>query len=401
MGVKTLEIIIAGGEGNRFKEVTGELPKPLVPFGDNNATIDFPLSNAFNSGSTEILVLTQYKADMIEKYLHEKWQIIAKNLGTTIKALRSRRSGGYKGTADAVYQNRSSIKRANPDLVTILYADHIYSADYRHMQQAHQGQGADITIAAMQVPIADAKRYGVLEVDEFGNVIGFEEKPEHPKGVLTNPDTSFISLGIYIFSTTALLGVLDRDAHNPHSNHDFGKNIIPEMIGQKQKVIMHRFGENPVKGLDQFYWVDIGVPDDYHRAHMDIVGPNPRYKTDIPEWPLHIVERHTETPSISPNAFILNSKVSSRSIIGESRIANSVIFPGVEVGDYTEISDSVLLPGTVVREHTRIHGAITRDAHIGPHVYVGVFPSLSDKLNVTKTGGGIYIVTKHLHGHRN
>jgi glucose-1-phosphate adenylyltransferase len=397
MDSKTLEIIIAGGKGNRLRDITGELPKPLVPFGAENATIDFPLSNSFNSGSTQILVLTQYQADMIEQYLREKWQVIARDSGTTIKTSRSRHKGGYKHTADAVHQNKKYIERINPNLVTILYADHVYSGDYRPMYQTHIDQDADLTAGVMQVPIASATRFGVFDVNEFGKVIGIEEKPPSPKGIIGNPGYSLINLGIYVFSTDALLEALGRDANNQNSSHDFAKDVIPEMIRLNKKVIVHRFSEHPVDGQGKFYWVDIGVPDDYHRAHMDLVGPNPVYSIDNPRWPLHIVERHTETPLISPHAHILDSRVSPHSEIGEARITNSVIFPGVNVGNFAEITDAVLMQGTVVKDYTRIHRAITRGAHIGPNVYVGAFPSLNESQNITKTDRRVHIVTNNLH----
>ena len=395
MNSKSLEIILAGGEGRRLIEVTGEdLPKPLVPFGDQSATIDHTISNAFHSGSNRILILTQYQADKLEKYIEENWTKIARDAGTEITTLRSREDGGYKHTADAVYQNRKLIERLDPDVVTILSADHIYSADYRIMQRLHEEHNADLTIAVMQVPKKEATRFGVIIVDELGNVVGFEEKSNNPKGMPTNRRTSLINLGVYVFGTKDLMQTLREDAKNPNSNHDFGQDIIPEYIKKGKKVIAYMMSNNPVSGMKKFKWFDIGVPDEYHRAHMALVGPKPQYSMNNPLWPLHIAERQVEENLLSPRADISYSKISPRARVGEARITNSVVFPGVTIADYAEISDSVILPNTTIHERSRVKNAIVRGAEVGPNVHIGVFPSLDEKRGITKTPGGVYLVTK-------
>lgn len=398
---KTLEMILAGGRGTRLGDLTGSTPKPLVPFGGNNRIIDFVLSNAFNSGSKTIFVLTQHHADQLEHYIDEVWRNLLQDAGTTIKSLRSKPGSPYTGTANAIYQNLSPIKDLKPSLVGILSADHIYSMDYRQMYQAHQEQDADLAIAAMQVPPRDARRFGVLEVDTYGKVVGFEEKPSEPKPIPTNKEMCWINLGIYSFKPRALIQMLEEDAKNPNSTHDFGKDIIPEMIQRGMKVIVYNFNLNKVGGVSVPYWADVGIVDDYYRVHMDLVGKTPKFNIRNLSWPIHIADRQTEQPSLSKNAEVIDSIVSPGAIIGESRVVKSVIFPGVSIEDYAEITHSVVLPNVSVGKFARLaNSVVNKGVHVSNDLRVGVFDTLNLQLGLRRTAGGIYVVGTNLTGYK-
>lgn len=400
--MKSLEIILAGGQGSRLGHLTGDIPKPLVPFGgDGIKILDFVLSNAFNSGSRHLLVLTQYQAEHLEDYIDSEWKNLLQDAGTSIKSLRSKTGRQYTGTANAVYQNRRQIQNLKPNLVGILSADHIYSMDYRQMYETHLQQDADLTVTAMPVPLAEARRFGVLEVDVYGKVVGFHEKPQEPKHIPTNPDMCWANLGIYAFKPKVLLQMLGEDARDPNSNHDFGKNIIPEMINRGMKVIVYNFHMNKVEGVSSPYWADVGIPDEYHRVHMDLVGKNPKFNVRNLSWPLHIADRQTEQPAIDKNAEIEYSIVSPGATVGESRVVNSVIFPGVQIEDYAEITDSVVLPKARIGKFARLSKTIVnRGAHVPNDLKVGLFETLNQRLGLTRTDGGVYVVGVTLDGYK-
>ena len=402
MTMKSLEFILAGGSGSRLGHLTGEIPKPMVPFGgDGIKILDFTLSNAFNSGSRHMFVLTQYQAEHLENYIDTEWKKLLQDAGTSIKSIRSKPGRQYTGTANAVYQNRRQIQNLKPNLVGILSADHIYSMDYRQMYETHLQQDADLTITAMPVPLAEARRFGVLEVDVYGKVIGFEEKSPEPKPIPTNQDMCWVNLGIYAFKPKVLLQMLEEDAQDLNSNHDFGKNIIPEMISRGMKVIVYDFHLNKVDGVSFPYWADVGIPDEYHRVHMDLVGKNPKFNIRNLSWPLHIADRQTEQPSIGKNAEIVYSIVSPGATVGESRVVNSVIFPGVQIEDYAEITDSVVLPKSRIGKFARLSRTIVnKGAHVPNDLKVGLFETLNQKLGLTKTDGGIYVVGVTLDGYK-
>jgi|SRR3989338_1267268 len=402
MTMKSLEIILAGGPGSRLGHLTGDIPKPMVPFGgDGIKILDFTLSNAFNSGSVHILVLTQYQAEHLENYIDTEWKNLLQGAGTSIKSLRSKPGRQYTGTANAVYQNRRQIQTLKPNLVGILSADHIYSMDYRQMYETHLQQDADLTVTAMPVPLAEARRFGVLEVDNYGKVVGFQEKHQEPKPIPTNLNMCWVNLGIYAFKPKVLLQMLEEDAQDLNSNHDFGKNIIPEMISRGMKVIVYDFHLNKVDGVSFPYWADVGIPDEYHRVHMDLVGKNPKFNIRNLSWPLHIADRQTEQPSIGKNAEIVYSIVSPGATVGESRVVNSVIFPGVQIEDYAEITDSVVLPKARIGKFARLSRTIVnKGAHVPNDLKVGLFETLNQKLGLTKTDGGIYVVGVTLDGYK-
>ena len=398
---KTLEIILAGGRGTRLGDLTGSTPKPLVPFGGDNKIIDFVLSNAFNSGSAHIFVLTQHHAEQLEHYIDGAWRNLLQDAGTTIKSLRSKSGSPYTGTANAVYQNIAQVRDLKPGLVGVLSADHIYSMNYWQMYETHLGQDADLTIAAMPVPLRDARRFGVLEVDDYGKVVGFEEKPSEPKPLPTNQEMCWINLGIYTFKPRALTQMLEEDAKNSNSTHDFGKDVIPEMIRRGMKVIVYNFTENKVPGVSVPYWADVGIPEDYYRVHMDLVGKTPKFNVRNPSWRMHIADRQTKQPSLHKNAEVIYSIVSPGATIGESRVVNSVIFPGVRIDDFTEITGCVVMPDAIVGRFARLANVVVnRGVHIPKDLRVGLFNTLNEQLGLRKIDGGIYVVSKDLTGYK-
>ena len=277
MRKETLTIILAGGVGSRLKPLTKERTKPAVPFGAKFRIIDFTLSNCLHSGLRRVLVLTQYKSLSLQNHLRDAWSIFNPELGEYITPVPPQMRTGnhwYWGTADAVYQNLYLLKRSGARWVLILSGDHIYRMDYAALLNIHREKAADLTVASMAVPLQEAKAFGVLSVDAERRIVAFEEKPQHPKPLPDNPDQALVSMGIYVFSLKKLILALEKDASNPHSSHDFGKDIIPHLI-DNQSVFAYLFGTSLGRVTPDRYWRDVGTIDSYYEANMDLLKPMP------------------------------------------------------------------------------------------------------------------------------
>jgi glucose-1-phosphate adenylyltransferase len=394
----SLVIVLAGGAGERLFPLTKNRAKPAVHFGGAYRIIDFALSNCINSGLRRIFIATQYKSLSLNRHIRMGWSIVSEELGEFIEILPPQKRIGeqwYLGTADAVYQNLYSILREGAQYVIVLSGDHVYKMDYSKMLRFHREHDAAVTLAAIEEPIADASRFGIVAVDEHGRVTGFQEKPALPTPIPGSPDLALASMGVYIFDTDALVGALEADATQPTS-HDFGKDIIPALIHQA-RIFAYRFYDENKKAAK--YWRDIGTLDAYYEANMDLCRVSPEFNLYDPEWPLR-----THQPQAPPAKFVfaeeggrcghaLDSIISPGCIISGSTVLGSVLCPNVRVHSFGRIEHSMLMPGVRIGRHARIRRAIIdRDVLIPRGAVIGFDPS-EDRRRHAVSDNGVVVVT--------
>lgn len=355
-----LAMILAGGRGSRLHELTNKVAKPAVSYGGKYRIIDFPLSNCANSGINVVGVLTQYESILLNSYVEagRRWGLDAKESGVFVLPPREKADANldvYRGTADAISQNIDFIDTYSPDYLLVLSGDHIYKMNYDKMLQAHKDNGADATIAVIEVPMKEASRFGIMNTDEEGRIIEFEEKPEHPKSNLA-------SMGIYIFNWKLLRKKLIADMKDPDSNHDFGKDIIPSLLSDEKKLYAYKF-----KG----YWKDVGTIDSLWEANMDLLSKNNELDLNDPTWKIYTEDATTLPQYIGPDANIRHAFVNQGCVI-EGDIQNSVLFTGAKVRKGAKIIDSVLMPGVEVEENAVVTRALVADnVKIGAGAVVG------------------------------
>ena len=393
-----LVILLAGGAGERLYPLTRDRAKPAVFFGGPYRIIDFTLSNCINSGLRRIFIATQYKSLSLNRHIRMGWSIVSEELGEFVEILPPQKRVSehwYQGTADAVYQNLYSIVQENPQHVIVLSGDHVYKMDYAKMLRFHKERGAAVTLAAIEIPIQEAYRFGVLSVDEQDKVTGFIEKSKNAPTIPGSPDLALGSMGIYIFDTDVLLKALEADAARP-SSHDFGKDIIPALITELPTYAYRFYDENKKASK---YWRDIGTLDAFYDANMDLCGVDPEFNLYDPEWPMR-----TYQPQAPPAKFVfaeksrrgeaLDSIISPGCIISGSRVEGSVLCPNVRVHSYGVIEQSMLMPGVRVGRHARIRRAIIdRDVLIPRGAVIGFNPE-EDRKRHTVTDLGVVVVTE-------
>lgn len=399
MAHDALVIVLAGGAGERLYPLTKERAKPAVFFGGPYRIIDFTLSNCLNSGMRRIFIVTQYKSLSLNRHIRMGWNVVAEELGDFIEILPPQKRVGenwYLGTADAVYQNLYSIVREDPRDIVLLAGDHVYKMDYSRMLQFHRDRGAAATLAAIEVPVADARRFGVLQVDPSDRIVGFQEKPRDPITIPGQPGEVLASMGIYIFDAPALVAALEADAARPTS-HDFGRDILPLLL-KEHPVYAYRFTDENKKASQ--YWRDIGTLDAYFEANLDLCHVNPEFNMYDPEWPLR-----TYQPQAPPAKFVfadegsrcgraLDSIVSAGCIISGSRVIGSVLGPNVRVHSYCHIEESILMPGVRVERHARLRRVIVdRDVVVPRGAVIGYDPE-DDRRRYTVTEKGVVVLTR-------
>ncbi len=391
-------ILLAGGAGERLYPLTRDRAKPAVSFGGAYRVIDFTLSNCVNSGLRKIFIATQYKAQSLNRHVRMGWSVVNPELGEFIEILPPQKRVGenwYLGTADAVYQNLYSLQREQPRWVIILSADHIYKMDYGRMLDVHITRGAALTLGAIEVPLAESRRFGILDVDEDNRINGFQEKPLTARPLPWHEGWCLASMGVYIFDFDLLVRELRRDAEQP-SSHDFGRDIIPKLVAGGEKVCAHLFWDENKK--EAKYWRDIGTLDAYYEASMDLVQVDPIFNLYDPEWPLRSYQ-----PQYPPAKFVFDedgrrgtavqSLVSMGCIVSGSPVLRSILSPGARVHSYCVIEDAILMPNSTVHRHCRIRRAIVdREVDVPRGAVIGYDPA-EDRRRHTVTEGGVVVVT--------
>ena len=393
-----LTFILAGGKGERLDPLTRDRAKPAVPFGGIYRIVDFALSNCVNSGLRRILILTQYNSFSLQRHILEGWNIYSNQLGEFIDVVPAQQrisSDWYRGTADAIYQNLNMVGDYDPKLVLVLAGDHVYKMDYRKLIEYHTAKGADMTVACITMPKNDSVHFGVVEVNKQNMVIGFQEKPEKPKTIPGSPDEIFGSMGIYLFNTDILKKELLIDAAKTDSGHDFGKNIIPQMVAQKLKVSAYDFArENDASS----YWRDIGTRDSYYQANMDLCGAKPKFNLYDKSWPLRTYHHHYPPLRFyttgKTSGTIIDSLVAGGCVLESGQIEHSVVSNNVVIRDGVLIKNSVIMDSVTIGKGAQIQGAIIdKDVDIPAGAKIGFDPAL-DRQRFVLTTSGIVIVAK-------
>jgi len=397
---QTISIILAGGIGSRLHPLTAERAKPAVPFGGRYRIIDFTLSNCLHSGLRRILVLTQYKSQSLQKHLRDAWSIFNSELGEYITPVPPQMRTGeswYSGTADAIYQNLYLLERSGAEYALILSGDHIYRMDYAAMLQYHYNTGADLTVACLTVDLEQAKSFGVVTVDTNDRIVSFQEKPESPRTIPGDPDHALASMGVYVFSMKLLVELL-HDDHSTESNHDFGKDIIPAMVG-KHQVHAYRFGGASGRVTADQYWRDVGTIDAYYDANMDLLQPLPAIDLYQGDWPIRTYEgQHPPARSVhgktGHEAEIVNCMLASGTLIVGGTLRHAILFPNVRVEEGAIVENSLLFEGVIVGE-----GAQLRRCIVDKHVVIPAgetigFDCARDAERFTVSESGIAVIGK-------
>ncbi len=395
---KVLAMVLAGGRGERLYPLTRDRAKPAVPFGAIYRIIDFTLSNCLNSDIRRIYALTQYKSISLHRHIQLGWNILSAPLGEFVEVIPAQQrinEHWYQGTADAIFQNIYTLQEERPDLILILSGDHIYKMDYRKMVDFHLEKKADLTVAAIRMNRGQSREFGVIEVDRDWRVIGFEEKPEEPKTIPGDPEGILASMGIYVFNTEILVRRLIEDARSD-SAHDFGKDVIPAMIGKDQVFAFDfRHGDQGRTG----YWRDVGTIDAYFEANMDLVAVNPQLNLYDPKWPIFNYQSpyppaKTVLEEAERMGTAINSILSNGCIISGGSVKRSVLSPRVMVHSYAEVEDCILLEGVDVGRHAKIRKTIIdKEVHIPQGMEIGYHLD-EDAKRFTVTGSGIAVVPK-------
>jgi glucose-1-phosphate adenylyltransferase len=402
----TVAIILAGGRGSRLKSLTDWRAKPAVQFGGKFRIIDFPLSNCVNSGIRRINVATQYKAQSLIQHIQRGWGFLRGEFNEYVNIIPAQQrisEDWYKGTADAVYQNIDLLRENGAEYILILAGDHIYKMDYGKMLATHVRNNADMTVACINVPLEDAKGFGVLAVNDTDRVVEFAEKPANPKPMPDDPTKAFASMGIYVFNAKFLYEQLIRDADDSKSHHDFGGDIIPYII-KKYKVQAHRFTDSCVGAQnDNFYWRDVGTIDAYWEANMELTKVIPELNLYDRVWPIW-----TYQEQLPPAKFVFNdegrtgkatdSLVSGGCLISGSCVTSSVLFSDVRVHSYCDISGAVVLPKVTINRHAVLKNVvIDRGCVIPEGMQIGVDLALDAK-RFYVSEKGVVLVTPDMLG---
>jgi glucose-1-phosphate adenylyltransferase len=397
---KVLAMVLAGGRGERLYPLTRDRAKPAVPFGAIYRIIDFTLSNCLNSEIRRIYALTQYKSISLHRHIQLGWNILSAPLGEFIEVIPAQQrinEHWYQGTADAIFQNFYTLQREKPDLVLILSGDHVYKMDYRKMIDFHLEKNADLTVATIRMDRQLSREFGVIEVDKDWRIIGFQEKPEEPKTIPGDPEGILASMGVYVFNTEILVRRLIEDARSD-STHDFGKDIIPLMIG-RDRIFAFDFRQGDQGGSG--YWRDVGTIDAYFEANMDLISVSPQLNLYDPQWPIFTYQSpyppaKTVLEEEGRVGTAINSIVSNGCIISGGSVKRSILSPRVVIHSYAEVEDSIFLEGVDVGRHAKIRKAIIdKEVQIPPGVEIG-YNLDEDAKRFTVTGPGIVVVPKGL-----
>jgi glucose-1-phosphate adenylyltransferase len=409
MTKNTYAMVLAGGRGSRLHQLTDWRAKPAVPIAGKFRIIDFVLSNCVNSGIRRVGVATQYKSHSLIQHIQRGWQFLNGQFGEFIDVLPAQQrveEKWYMGTADAVFQNMDILRETNPDYVLILAGDHVYKMDYGELIAFHVQSQADMTVACIEVPVADATAFGVMEVDKEGRVIAFDEKPRQPKAIVGKPDMALASMGVYVFNAQFLYEQLLRDVDDPHSSHDFGKDIIPHLIATKYRVFAQNFNDSCVKiEGGKPYWRDVGTVDAYWEANMELTKVVPDLNMYDKDWPIW-----TYQEQLPPAKFVFNDNerrgmavdalVSGGCIISGASVHSSLLFSNVRVHSYSSVEESVLLPNVEVGRNVKIRRAVIDKLCVIPDGMTIGIDLEEDKKRFYVSEKGIVLVTPDMLGQK-
>jgi glucose-1-phosphate adenylyltransferase len=401
---ETLALVLAGGRGSRLKNLTDWRAKPSVPFGGKFRIIDFPLSNCINSGIRKVAVLTQYKSHSLIRHIQKGWNFLRGESGEFVELLPAAQQrldeSWYEGTADAVGQNLNILRSYDPKYVLILAGDHIYKMDYGPMIAEHVEKKVKMTIGCLEVPLEMAKGFGVMSIDEDGYIVRFTEKPAEPEPTPNDPEKALASMGIYVFDADFLYEQLQRDANDPNSSHDFGKDIIPALINT-HRLLAYRFQDVQNRN----YWRDVGTIDAFWEANMELISVSPQLNLYDKQWPIW-----TYQEQLPPAKFVFNdddrrgvaidSMVSGGCLISGATIKNSLLFSNVKLNSYSFIEESVVLPDVNIGRHCQIKKAvIDKGTTIPPNTIIGQNPE-EDAKHFYVSENGVVLVTPDMLGQK-
>jgi glucose-1-phosphate adenylyltransferase len=395
---RVLGIVLAGGEGKRLWPLTADRAKPAVPFGGSYRLVDFVLSNLVNAGYLRICVLTQYKSHSLDRHITTTWRMstLLGNYVTPVPAQQRLGPRWFTGSADAIFQSLNLVYDEQPDHIVVFGADHVYRMDPRQMVEQHIESKAEVTVAGIRVPRAEASAFGIIDADENGRIRQFLEKPPDPPGLPDSTDESYASMGNYVFTTEALIEALRADAADEDSVHDMGGSIIP-MLTESGAARVYDFADNDVPGAtdrDRGYWRDVGTIDAYYDSHLDMVAVHPVFNLYNRQWPIF-----TSHPQLPPAKFVegglaQESIVGAGSIVAGATIRQSVVFPGVTALQAAYVEGSVLMPGARVGPGAVVRRAILDKNVVVPEgAHIGVEPEL-DKQRYHVSEGGVTVLGK-------
>jgi glucose-1-phosphate adenylyltransferase len=399
-------MVLAGGRGSRLHELTDWRAKPAVPFAGKFRIIDFTLSNCVNSGVRRIGVATQYKAQSLIRHIQRAWSFLDGRFGDFVDVMPAQQQiqeNWYQGTADAVYQNLDAIRDAQPGYVLVLSGDHVYKMNYEKLLAFHVRKGADLTVACVEVPLAEASAFGVMRVDADGRVEEFVEKPASPSPMPGRPDTALVNMGVYVFSAEFLYDQLSRDAADRGSRHDFGHDLIPHAV-RRHRVYAQPFSESFAGAPGSLpYWRDVGTIDAYWSANMELAGITPELNLYDEDWPIWTYQEQTPPAKFvfddaNRRGMAIDSMVAGGTIISGAIVRRSMLFTRVRVHSFAVVEDSVLLPKVEVERNCIVRRAvIDRGCRIPEGMRIGVDPD-EDRRRFRVTEQGVVLVTPDMLG---
>ncbi|MDG3012508.1 glucose-1-phosphate adenylyltransferase [Rhodococcus sp. D2-41] len=393
-----LGIVLAGGEGKRLYPLTADRAKPAVPFGGAYRLIDFVLSNLVNAGYLKICVLTQYKSHSLDRHISQTWRLsgLSGEYITPVPAQQRLGPRWYTGSADAIFQSLNLVYDEDPEYIVVFGADHVYRMDPEQMVAHHINSGAGVTVAGIRVPRAEARAFGCIGADDSGRITGFLEKPLHPPGTPDDPNTTFASMGNYVFTSKVLVDAIRADSENSDSDHDMGGDIIPALVDAGHAAV-YDFADNAVPGAtgrDRGYWRDVGTIDAFYEAHMDLVSPRPVFNLYNQRWPLRGATENLPPAKFVEGGLAQESVVGAGSIISASTVRNSVLSANVQVAAGASVEGSVLMPGVRIGRGAVVrHAILDKNVVIGEGAIVGMDHEL-DAERFSVSAGGVVTVGK-------
>lgn len=405
----TLAIVLAGGRGERLGALTAWRAKPSVPFGGKFRIIDFTLSSCVNSGIRRIGICTQYRAASLIRHVQRGWSFLDGRFDEFVELLPAQQrtvAAWYRGTADAVRQNMDFLERHDPQFVLVLAADHVYKMDYAKMIAEHVARAADVSIACVEVPLREASQLGIMEVDGSWHVTGFSEKPASPVPMPGRSDAALASMGVYVFNTAFLIEQLRCDDEDPQSSHDFGRNIIPQLVRLGARAYAHRFVDSCVNMSEgKPYWRDVGSIDAFWEANLELTMVTPDLNLYDSEWPIWTYQEQLPPAKFvfdedSRRGHVVDSLVAGGCIVSGAEVRRSVLFSAVRVHSYAKLDQCVVLPSVDIGRHARLKRVvIDRQCRIPDGTVVGFDPA-EDRKRFHVTDAGVTLITPDMLGQK-